>query len=137
MNFTPEERETLGVRIAAWVLGLHDKGLVDVRNQVNVGADAIDEDDNYYEFKVHSGPIPEDVRLEPAEFDRALMEKDKYFLVLVGNIEEGKGLPEVRAIADPINTLTLERAQSIKLTGVSGASAALRFNLAPRDDDLS
>jgi hypothetical protein len=134
MNFTPEERETLGARIAQWVLGLSEEELIDIRNQSGVGADAIDTDNNYYEFKVHSGEIPDQVRLEPTEFQRALVEKEKYFLVIVGNVEEGRGDPVVRVIADPLSSLTLERSQLVKLTGVLSASEALGFGLAPRAD---
>jgi hypothetical protein len=50
-NYTQEEQESLGVDICRWVLGLDETEIVDIRNQHNVGADAIDMFNNFYEYK--------------------------------------------------------------------------------------
>lgn len=127
-NYSAEERETLGLRAAQWVLGLDDQTIVDIRNQRGIGADAIDQLDNFYELKVHSGPIPDEIKLEPSEITRALATED-FFLVVIGNLEVGRGEPEVRVIVDPLRQLTLQSSQSVRLSGVLSASNALQFRL--------
>lgn len=124
-NYTPEDRETLGLDLAKWVLGLDDEQVVDIRNQHNVGADAVDDLRNFYELKVYSGPIPDVVRLEDSQVERALSTKD-FFLIVVGNVEQGGGKPEIRIITDPLDHLHAQPAGSVKLGGVLSAKA-LRY----------
>ena len=70
-NYTGDEREEIGVRLVRRVLGGDEKEVVDIRHQRNVGADAIDDLENFYELKVYSGKIPDDVSLTSAEYLRA------------------------------------------------------------------
>jgi hypothetical protein len=124
-NYTDEERESRGLELATWALGLDREDIADIRNQHGVGADAVDKLRNFYELKVHGGPIPDTVRLEHSQIERA-KSTDAFFLVIVGNVEAGRGNPEVVVVADPLNELVLQSATSVTLAGVHSA-AALRI----------
>lgn len=132
-NFTSEEREEIGVRLVRSVLGGDEKDVVDIRHQRNVGADAVDDLKNYYELKVYSGKIPDDISLTSAEYLRA-QETEDFFLVLVGNVEAGEGVPEVLIIKDPIGQLTTRPTGSVRLTGRTRADV-LSYKFRPRDVD--
>ena len=130
-NFTPEEREDVGMRLVRRVLGGDDQAIFDIRRQHNVGADAVDSLDRFYELKVHGGPIPDVIRLQDSEVQRALS-TDDFFLVLVGNVEAGSGVPEVRIVTDPLGELTVESAGSVSLGGVRIAKS-LRYTFTSPD----
>lgn len=132
-NFTGEEREEIGVRLVRRVLGGDEERVVDIRHQRNVGADAVDDLENFYELKVYSGKIPDDVSLTSAEYLRA-QETDKFFLVLVGNVEDGEAVPELLIITDPIEQLTTRPAGSVRLTGRAQADV-LSYKFRRRDLD--
>lgn len=121
-NYTPEEQETLGADICRWVLGLDLHEIVDIRNQHNVGADAVDKLDNFYEYKVHAGPIPDVIKLEPSQIERART-TENFFLVVIGNLESGNGDPEVRIITNPLDQLVWQPTASEKYSGVHSARA--------------
>ncbi|MEW2427788.1 hypothetical protein AB0877_07235 [Micromonospora sp. NPDC047644] len=124
-NYTEAERETDGLALVRRVLGGDEEQIVDIRHQRNVGADAIDDLNNFFELKVHAGPIPESVSLTSAEFRRA-QETEQFFLVVVGNVEQGVKDPEVRIITDPLNHLSVLPQGSVNLGGIRDAKA-LRF----------
>jgi hypothetical protein len=63
VSYTAREREDLGMLLARIVLGGEDNGVVDIRDQRRVGADAVDALEKFYELKVHAGPIPDQIRL--------------------------------------------------------------------------
>lgn len=119
-NYTDAERETVGFEIARVVLGGDNAGVVDIRHQHNVGADAVDELRNFYELKVHRGKIPPEVSFTRSEFLRA-QATPGFFLVLVGNVERGDSDPEVIIITDPLHTLTTRPSGSVALHGVFSA----------------
>lgn len=129
VSYTPREREDVGMLLARIVLGGEDSGIVDIRDQRRVGADAVDALEKFYELKVHAGPIPDQIRLTDSEVQKALSTPD-YFLVLVGNVEEGNGAPEVRIVNDPLGHLTPTDSGSITLSGVNSAQA-LQFTFSP------
>ena len=57
-NYPQEEQESLGAEICRWVLGLDEDEIADIRSQHHVGADAVDQLDNFYEYKVqYSGVL--------------------------------------------------------------------------------
>lgn len=129
VNFSPEERESVGLELVRRVLGGQAAGIVDIRNQHNVGADAVDDLARFFELKVHQGPIPNTTRLTDSEVRRALTTHD-FFLVLVGNVEQGSEHPEVRVITNPLDQLTVEPSGSILLSGVHLAQA-LTYHFEP------
>ncbi|MCY1675615.1 hypothetical protein OVA06_13010 [Pseudarthrobacter sp. SL88] len=122
VNYTPEERESVGMALVRHVLGGEEAGMVDIRNQHNVGADAIDDLQRFFELKVYQGAIPNVVRLTDSEVQRALNTED-FFLVLVGNVEQGTDQPEVRILTDPLTQLSVEPTGTIYLSGVYTARA--------------
>lgn len=120
LNYTAEERESAGMELLRIVLAGDDCILTDVRHQPNVGADAVDDRGRYFELKVHQGAIPDTVKLEDSQIQRA-MTTDDFYLVLVGNVEEGQGNPEVRIIHDPLHHLKVQPQGAVHLTGVLSA----------------
>lgn len=124
LNYTAQEREDAGLELLRLVLAGDDCELTDVRHQPNAGADAVDDHDRYYELKVHLGPIPDTVKLEDSQIQRAMAAPDDFFLVLVGNVEEGQGNPEVRIIHDPLHHLVVQPQGAVHLTGVLSAQVA-------------
>jgi hypothetical protein len=123
LNYTADERESAGLELLRQVLAADDLTLTDVRHQPNVGADAVDDQGRYYELKVHAGAIPDAVRLEDSQIQRALT-SDEFYLVLVGNVEHGRGDPEVRIIHDPLHHLKPEPQGAVQLSGVLSAGIA-------------
>ncbi len=125
MAYTSGEREDVGMALVRHILASDDSNIVDIRNQRNVGADAVDSLKKFYELKVHSGEIPDRVQLTNAEVQRALTTPD-FFLVLVGNVEDGNGATEARIINDPLTHLNVTPSGSVTFTGVRTAQA-LRY----------
>ena len=135
LNYTPEERESAGLDLLRMVLAGDDCSLTDVRHQPKVGADAVDDRGRYYELKVHQGAIPDTVKLENSEIERAMAATDDFFLVLVGNVEEGQGNPEVRIIHDPLHHLKVQPQGAVHLTGVLSAEVARSWTFEPASDE--
>jgi len=137
LNYTAQERESAGLELLRQVLANDDTTLTDVRHQPNVGADAVDNHGRFYELKVHAGPIPDTVKLEDSQIQRAMTTED-FYLVLVGNVEDGLGNPEVRIIHDPLHHLTVQPQGAVHLTGVLSAEVARSWTFEPAaeaDDD--
>lgn len=124
LNYTAQERESAGLDLLRMVLAGDDCTLTDVRHQPNVGADAVDDRGRYYELKVHQGAIPDAVKLEDSQIQRAMTAPDDFFLVLVGNVEDGQGNPEVRIIHDPLHHLKVQPQGAVHLTGILSAEVA-------------
>jgi hypothetical protein len=124
-NYTDEERQGVGMDLVRRVLGGDEEEIVDIRHQHNVGADAVDLLENFFELKVYSGPIPDEVSLTSAEFLRA-QETEDFFLVVIGNVEQGDAEPELRVITDPLDQLKMKPSGSVNLVGVH-AGKALRY----------
>ena len=71
---------------------------------------------------MYSGPIPDEVSLTSAEFLKA-RETEDFFLVVIGNVEQGDANPELRVIADALGQLTMKLSGSVSLEGVRAAKA--------------
>jgi signal transduction histidine kinase len=84
------------------VLGGDQAEIADIRDQHNVGADAVDDLDDYFELKVHGEAIPDTVRLQDSQVQRALT-TDGYFYRAPGqprrSAGSGIGLTIARGIA--------------------------------------
>ncbi len=132
-NYTQEEQETLGADLCRRLLGLDIEELVDIRNQHHVGADGVDQLDNFYEYKVHARAIPDVIRLEPSEIERARTTKN-FFLIVIGNLEAGAGEPEIRIITNPLDQLVMKPTASVQFAGVLSAKA-LRYTFAVERTD--
>ena len=92
-NYTSEERERVGLELLQMVLG---RDLVDVRAKRRVGADAVDEQERYFELKVSAGSEPDVVSLTASEVMRAATDPDNFVLVVVSDVEATDAYPTVR-----------------------------------------
>jgi hypothetical protein len=106
------------------VLGSDADQIADLRAQHGVGADAVDELDQFYELKVSAGPEPDRVTLTDSEVQRALTEPG-FFLVVVSEVEGSRACPKVRIIVDPLKQLHPADTGSVTLTGVREARSLL------------
>lgn len=133
LNYTAEERETAGIDLLRRALEGDGTVLTDVRHQPNVGADAVDDNGRYYELKVNIGTMPDIVKLEDSQIQRALT-TDDFYLVVVSNVEAGQGDPEVLIIHDPLHHLTPEPQGAVHLSGVLSASVARSWTFAQPEE---
>ena len=124
-DWTDQEKETRGFELLAAALkSLDGVELGDFRALRNVGADSIDNLRRYFEMKVHLGAIPDEITLEPSEFQRAatVEASGAYFLVVIGGLEEGAETV-IRIFAHPLHTLRWKRNSTMRLAGVRTARA--------------
>jgi hypothetical protein len=70
---------------------------------------------------------------EESEILSALGAPDKYFLVVISNIQGAGAHPKVRIIADPVRQLAVNHASAMTLSGIRDAEGSLVYNLAPTD----
>lgn len=117
--YTAQDRETVAWQLLRIVLRRDGLELHDHRTQPGLGADAVDSIGHFYELKAHGGPEPREVALTLAEYERALADGDRFSLVVAANLEEGTGEPRLRIIRDPLRHLRVERAQLIRVTGLT------------------
>ena len=135
-GYTPVSRETIGLDLVRRVLGSDADQIADLpRAQHGVGADAVDELDQFYELKVSAGPEPDRVTLTDSEVQRALTEPG-FFLVVVSEVEGNRACPKVRIIADPLKQLHPADTGSVTLTGVQKARSLL-FEFEQQDGEAS
>jgi hypothetical protein len=111
----------VGLSLLRRLLDRGDEQVQDLRHQILVGADAIDKSNRFYELKVHGRGAPNSVSMRASEIDRA--RDPNFFLVIVSNVEEGAGVPEVRFIADPLHRLAEVDDGSITFSGIHQAEA--------------
>ncbi|GAA4991700.1 hypothetical protein GCM10023205_74940 [Yinghuangia aomiensis] len=117
--YTAQDRETVAWQLLRIVLRRYGLELHDHRTQPGLGADAVDTAGHFYEIKAHGGPEPREVALTLAEYERALVDGDRFSLVVAANLEEGTGEPRLRIIRDPLRHLRVERTQLIRVTGLT------------------
>ena len=129
------EKETVGLEILRKLLGSDDDEISDLRAQRGVGADAIDELQNFYELKVSAGTEPDQVTLTDAEVKRALTTKN-FFLVVVSGIEGVDARPKVRVIVDPLKQLQPTERGSVTLSGVRSARSLI-YDFTAVEDSMS
>ena len=134
-GYSDLDKETVGNELLKMLLDTDAEGIVDLRSQRGVGADAIDELGNYYELKVFAGSEPNEVTLTASEAQRALTEP-KFFLVVVSNIEGADARPNIRVVNDPLNNMQPTERATITLSGVRNATS-LVYEFAPIDGSPS
>jgi hypothetical protein len=111
------------------VLASEADDMTDLRAQRNVGADAIDALERFYELKVFAGAEPDYVTLEDSQIRRAMSTPD-FFLVVVSGVETSN--PSVRVIIQPLDQLTIAATSSVRFVGVR-KSQSLVYDLEPAD----
>jgi hypothetical protein len=89
LAYSDEEKEALALQVLQLAINGDSAGLRDYRHLRGVGADALDKLRRYFELKATYGPLPDDVTLTANEAERAFREGDKFFLAVVGGLEEG------------------------------------------------
>jgi hypothetical protein len=107
--------------------------LADLQAQHGVGADAIDELEQYFELRVYAGADPDHIVLEDSQIRRALS-TEKFFLVVVSGLEGEQASPKVRIIADPQSQLRMSETSVIRYSGVRQSQSLvydLRYRAAP------
>ena len=119
-NYTATDREDNALAIAeAWLADNEQLDLEDIRHQGNVGADAVDRTrDIWVEIKAFGRERGDTVKLEPSEAERAKEKGDRYWLVLVWNLEKPR-TPQVQIVQNPLARLDTFLGRGIKLMGLN------------------
>ncbi|MFE5511667.1 hypothetical protein ACFQ9J_13740 [Streptomyces sp. NPDC056529] len=117
-GFTADDQEQAALDLVRAALARDCEELRDLRAQRGLGADAMDEQDRFYEIKSTLSTEQDSVSLTLHEYERALTEKD-FFLVIVSGLDRSTSTPPtVRIILDPLRHLTLRAAPDVLLTGI-------------------
>jgi len=136
-GYSDQDKEDIGMKLVNKLLSSDKHEIVDLRNQRNVGADAVDKMKRFYELKVSAGSEPDQVRLTNSEFQRAKSD-DKFFLVVVSGIEGVDAQPRIRVFVDPLNQLQQTFSGPITLSGVrSTESLVYEFDHVGGETSLS
>ena len=136
-GYSDQDKEDVGMRLVNKLLSSDKHEIVDLRNQRNVGADAVDKMERFYELKVSAGSEPDQVRLTSSEFQRAKSD-DKFFLIVVSGIEGVDAQPRIRVFVDPLNQLQQTFSGPITLSGVlSTESLVYEFDHVGGETSLS
>ncbi|MCZ9353031.1 hypothetical protein NGM36_25230 [Streptomyces mutabilis] len=123
LGYQDRDKEKIVLGLLAQILHERGRTLEDQRGLLRLGADAVDSAGHFYEIKAHGGAEPADVSLTSAELTRAIAEGSNYSLVIASNLEEGRGTPTLRIIADPLRFFEVESAAEVKLRGVRDTDA--------------
>jgi Protein NO VEIN, C-terminal len=118
LAYSPQEQEYQALLALHKAINGELSGLHDFRRFQCVGADALDNLKRHFEIKSFARAMPPNVKLTANEFERALKEGSKYYLVVVAGLEEGYETV-VRIIADPVNTLAPQAATTVVLGGIA------------------
>lgn len=133
-GYTALQKEDIALDLVRKILGGDAERVADLRAQRGVGADAIDEMDQFYELKVSAGIEPDRITLSASELRRALSDPN-FFLVVVSGLEGTKATPRVRVIVNPLHQLQITDDGSITLAGVRNAfSVVFDFEHIPGDE---
>jgi hypothetical protein len=133
-GFTQLDAESVGYECFLRVMASDREGIVDLRAQHGVGADAVDSlDRSFYELKVYRQDEPDTIQLQESQIRRALATRN-FFLVIVSNIEGANAHPKVRVIVEPLNQLPMTNASSVTLSGIRSAEYSQIYDLVPSDE---
>lgn len=117
-------KESLALALVRKALQYDSEQLRDLRAQLGVGADAVDELEQYFELKAYAQGEPDTIRLTDSEVKRAAS-SDNFFLVVVSQLEGVDAHPRVRFIADPLRQLEVTGSGTITVTGVRHAESLI------------
>ena len=118
-EYTATDREDTGYAIAeAYLREVAGLELEDIRDQDNVGADAVDRDkDIWVELKASGRDRDDVIKLERSEAKRAQEKGRRYWLVVVWNLERPR-TPELLLVQDPLARLDTYLGSGIRLAGL-------------------
>jgi hypothetical protein len=118
-----DDRERLALAAVREALRMDPDQINDLRRRRGIGADAVDEFEQFYELKMESSAeVPNEVTLTRAEAERAQDDPD-FFLAVVSGLEEGAGELRVRLIFDPLSRLAVRIRGEVSLSGVREVEA--------------
>lgn len=118
-DYTDRNREDVALALITQALA-HERGLdlEDIRDEGGTGADAHDpKAEIWVELKAHGRDLPDNIRLEPSEAERAAEARGNYLLALVWNLEAPR-TPRLAVIPDPIKRLDTYLGRGMRLTGI-------------------
>jgi hypothetical protein len=123
-SYTATDREDVAFAIVEAYLGeIADLELDDLRDQNNVGADGVDRaKDIWVELKAAGRDRDDTVKLERSEAMRAKEKGDRYWLVVVWNLEKPK-TPELLIVQNPLARLDTFLGTGIKLVGLDDVAS--------------
>jgi Protein NO VEIN, C-terminal len=118
-NYTATDREDVAFAIVeAYLAETAQLDLEDLREQPNVGADAVDRTkDIWVELKAAGRDRDDTVKLERSEAMRAKEKGDRFWLVLVWNLEKPR-TPQLLIVKNPLARLDTFLGSGIKLVGL-------------------
>lgn len=134
-TFSGQTKESLALGLVRRALAYDDEQLRDIRAQLGVGADAVDDLGQFFELKAYLHAEPDAISLTQSEFKRAAT-SEHFYLAVVSQLEGASAKPSVRIIADPVNQLAVADNASITMTGVRHA-ASLVFEFEPGAESAS
>ncbi|HEX6706092.1 MAG TPA: hypothetical protein VF169_15125 [Albitalea sp.] len=136
-TFSGKTKETLGMELVERALQYDEGEWRDLRSQMRLGADAVDEESRFYELKVFSGGEPNTIHMTESEVLRA-QSTDKFYLVIVSNLEGETAKPFIRIITDPLKQLKPAGSGGISLTNVKyAASLVFDYEHGPDGDAVA
>ena len=97
--------------------------LRDLTGVKGFGADAIDELKRLFEIKAHGGEIPDSIRIEASQVQRAIHSGRDFFLAVFGGLEDDYEAAVLRVFATPLSTLDWESGTQVQLKGVNSKHA--------------
>jgi hypothetical protein len=115
------DREQLALDAVKMALRLNPEQIEDIRHRRGIGADAIDELSQFYEIKMSSSEVPDEVTLTKSETDAA--SKEDFFLAIVSGIEEQSVQLCVRFIFNPLKRLSVRLRGEMTLCGIREVEA--------------
>jgi hypothetical protein len=118
-NYTATDREDVAFAIVqAYLAETAKLDLEDLRDQDNVGADAVDRaKDIWVELKTAGRDRDDTIKLERSEAMRAKDKGDRYWLVVVWNLEKPR-TPQLLIVQNPLARLDTFLGSGIKLVGL-------------------
>jgi hypothetical protein len=116
------EREQTAFDAVERALRLDEGQLADLRARRGIGVDAVDQLRRFYEIKMSSGAMPDQVTLTRSELAAAQEEPD-FFLAVVAGLADDGGELTVRFIFDPLTKLGTQITGDVTLVGVREVEA--------------
>lgn len=135
-DYSNDEKEALALQVLQLAINGEGADMRDFRHLRGVGADAVDKLKRYFEIKAHFGSMPGSVTLTGNEAERALLEREKFFLAVVSGLEDGYETI-VRIFPDPLRTLNLAPNTSVIVSGLTEENPALEVRFVDAKDDES
>ncbi len=124
LAYSEDEKNDLALQLLQLAINGHETELRDYRHLRGIGADALDKLRRYFEIKATYVVLPDEVTLTGNEAERAVREGDRFYLAVIGGLEQGYKTV-VRIIPDPLRNLALKPSTSVTLAGIRDERRAI------------